>query len=432
MAVPLIFLYRLLFLPLLLLTSPYYLWRMRRRGGYSEGFWHRFGAVPALPPKRAGVKRIWLQAVSVGEVLAIAPLLEAFQREGGIEVYLTTTTSTGYKLVREKYAALTVGIGYFPLDFWAFTSRTWRKVQPDLCVLMEGERWPEHVRQGFRRGVPMISVNARMSDRSFRRSVRFRWLLRPLSHGVTRILCASKRDEQRFKAIGFNGGRLLTTGNLKMDVSIPLLGTAEHAQLKRELGLGAGLVLLGSSTWPGEEEALITALKSARSAGLAVSLLLVPRHAERREELRALLEKSGLKFHFRSQGPAVEIVDVAIGDTTGELRKFTQLADLVFTGKSLAPHDGGQTPVEAAVLGKAILHGPHMTNFREIIRALTDFGAVRKVETHEKLVSVAVELLGDEAQRDRLAEAARAWGEANRGATARTLAVIKAELGKTG
>jgi 3-deoxy-D-manno-octulosonic-acid transferase len=160
--------------------------------------------------------------------------------------------------------------------------------------------------------------------------------------------------------------------------------------------------------------------------------LLVPRHAERREELRGLLEKSGLSFHFRSAGAASGQVDVAVGDTTGELRKFTQLADLVFTGKSLAPHDGGQTPVEAAVLGKPVLHGPRMTNFRDIIRTLTEAGAVRKVETHSELIAAAVELLQDVAQREKLAAAAREWSEANRGATERTLAVIRAQLGHGG
>jgi 3-deoxy-D-manno-octulosonic-acid transferase len=169
-------------------------------------------------------------------------------------------------------------------------------------------------------------------------------------------------------------------------------------------------------------------LQSARGRGLKVSLLLVPRHAERREELRTLLEKSGLTFHLRSAGPAAGEVDVAVGDTTGELRKFTQLADLVFTGKSLAPHEGGQTPVEAAVLGKPVLHGPRMTNFREIIRTLTEAGAVRKVDTHGELIAAAVELLADAAQRDQLAAAAKSWHEENRGATERTLAVIRAQL----
>lgn len=420
-----IWIYRLIFVPVLLLAAPYYLWRMRRRGGYAENFSHRFGGTDPLPAKVPGRKRVWLQAVSVGEMLAIAPLLEALRREGNTEVYLTTTTSTGYKLAKEKYGALTIGIGYFPLDFWAFSERAWWRVRPDLCILMEGERWPEHVHQAERLGVPVLSVNARLSDRSYRRSMRFSFFIKPLSRGITRILCASKRDEQRFRTLGFEAERLFTTGNLKLDVEIPLLTAAELAQLRRELGLGEGLVLLGSSTWPGEEMALITALKSAREKGLKVSLLLVPRHAERREELRALLVKTGLSAHFRSEGKAAGVVDVAVGDTTGELRKFTQLADLAFVGKSLAPHDGGQTPVEAAILEKPLLHGPHMTNFRDIIRSLTEAGAVRKVETHDELIRAAVELLANEDQRKRLTASAHTWHEANRGATERTLGVIR-------
>ncbi len=423
-----IWLYRFLFLPLLLLAAPYYLWRMRRRGGYAEGFWHRFGEVPALPPKRPGGRRVWLQAVSVGEVLALAPLLEALKRDPAVEVYLTTTTSTGYRQAREKYTALTCGIGYFPLDFWAFNARTWRRVQPDLCILMEGERWPEHVHQAHARHVPLLCVNARLSDRSFRRLLRFRWALRPLARGITRVLCATKRDEQRFKSLGVPAQRLATTGNLKLDVHIPLLDAGEKTALRRELGLGEGWVLLGSSTWAGEEAALFAALRAARARGLRASLLLVPRHAERREELRGVLEKSGFSFHFRTAGAAPGEVDVAVGDTTGELRRLTQLADVVFVGKSLAPHEGGQTPVEAAVLGKPVLHGPRMTNFREIIRGLTEAGAVRRVETHSELIATAVELLQDAAQRETMAANARAWHEANRGATERTLVVIRTQL----
>ena len=253
-----IWIYRLLFLPLLVIAAPYYLWRMRRRGGYAENFGQRFGGTDPLPPKVAGRKRIWLQAVSVGEMLAIAPLLEAFRREGNTEVYLTTTTSTGCQLAKEKYAALTIGIGYFPLDFWAFSKRAWWRVRPDLCILMEGERWPEHVHQAASHGVPVLSVNARLSDRSYRRSVRFGLLLRPLTRGITRILCASKRDEQRFKQLGFPAERLQITGNLKLDVDMPGLSVPELMQLRRELGLGEGLVLLGSSTWLGEEAALLT------------------------------------------------------------------------------------------------------------------------------------------------------------------------------
>jgi 3-deoxy-D-manno-octulosonic-acid transferase len=131
---------------------------------------------------------------------------------------------------------------------------------------------------------------------------------------------------------------------------------------------------------------------------------------------------------LRSLGAAPAEVDVAVGDTTGELAKLTQLADLVFVGKSLAPHDGGQTPVEAAILGKPVLHGPRMTNFREIVRTLDAAGATRTVDNHSELVAKAVELLQDPAQREAMAAAAREWTEVNRGATARTLAVIRTAL----
>ncbi len=425
-----IWFYRLLFPPLLLLASPYYLWRMRRRGGYRRHFGQRFGATPPLPPKRDGTPRVWLQAVSVGELNALAPLLEGL-RAAGAEVYLTTTTSTGYAVARERLTPLILALGYFPADWWPFSRRAWAAVQPDLVVLMEGERWPEHLAQARARGVPVVCVNARLSDRTHRRMRTLSGFSRLLLDGVTRVLAASEEDAARFRGLGVPAERVAVTGSLKLDVDIPPMTDAEKQKLRAALGLAPGhLVLMGSSTWPGEELALVQALKAARARGLAVSLLLVPRHAERRDEVRTMLERTGLRFHFRLTGDAPGEVDVAVADTTGELRKLTQLADLVFVGKSLPPHEGGQTPVEAAILGRPILHGPRMTNFREITRALDTAGAAREVGLADDLVSACAELLADAARRERMAAAARAWAEAGRGATERTLAALREELGK--
>ncbi len=235
-------------------------------------------------------------------------------------------------------------ICYFPFDFWWFSALAWRKVQPDLVILIEGERWPEHVHQACCSHVPVLSVNARLSDRSFRWSLKFCGALAAVSTGITRVLCATRTDTEQFLQLGFPAARVETIGNLKLDVAIPRLSVEEKNELRRELGLAGELILLGSSTWPGEESALLQALHAARTRRMSASLLLVPRHAERREELRALFKKSGLTFHFRSDGCATGLVDVAVGDTTGELRRFTQLADLVFTGKSLAPHRGRTDP----------------------------------------------------------------------------------------
>jgi 3-deoxy-D-manno-octulosonic-acid transferase len=518
-----LWIYRLLFLPVLCLAAPYYLWRMRKRGGYRRDFQQRFGATPPLPPKRAGARRVWLQAVSVGEMLAIAPILDALKRRGDTEVYLTTTTSTGRKIAGERYRGLVAGIGYFPTDWWLFSARAWRAVAPDLVILTEGERWPEHIAQARRRGVPVLAVNARLSDRSFGRMRAWRRLLGPLMlRGISRVLACSAEDASRFRELGVDAEKITTVGNIKWDVTIPLMDAAERETLLRELGLfsttatttppattptpsppapappspppppppspappaSAPLpappsptsptspppapsppappsppptppspsspppptppppaptppppppapILLGSSTWPGEEAALVETLSALRAAGVAARLLLVPRHMERRAEVGAVLRGTGFSWHLRSRGAAPAPVDIAVGDTTGELRKFTQLADLVFVGKSLPPHTGGQTPVEAAALGKPILMGPGMSNFRDITRYLTGSGAARVVRDADELRAAALRLLATAPEERRaMAGAARACHKANQGALARTVEIVAEELAR--
>lgn len=424
-----IWLYRLLFIPVALVLSPYYARRMLKRGGYGRNFGQRFGVVPPLPDRLPGVKRIWIQAVSVGEIMAIGPLLERLRGLPGCEIYLTTTTSTGYKIALDRYIKHTIAIGYFPIDCWFFSARAWREIQPDMAILTEGERWPEHVHQAKSRGVPVLAINARMSDRGFRRMKAAPWLMRSLFAGITRFMPCSIQDEERLLALGFPRERIVLTGNIKLDVTIPLMEDGARAQLRQELGFGEGLVLLGSSTWPGEEKILLATLRAARKAGLAVFLLLVPRHAERREEIREELQRSGYAFHFRSKGVAPAPVDVAVGDTTGELRKLTQLADLVFVGKSLHPHHEGQTPVEAAVLEKPILFGPEMSNFRQIAKDLVAIGAAKTVSGGEELSVRSIELLKSAELRQRMSAAGRLWHVQNQGSLGRTLDVIRSQLG---
>ena len=374
---------------------------------------------------------MWLQAVSVGEMLAIGPLIEALRRDG-VEIYLTTTTSTGYHLARERYSGSTAGIAYFPIDWWPFSVRAWQRIAPDLVILTEGERWPEHMRQAATRKVPVLCVNARLSDRSFQRMKWFAPAAQLMLDGVTRLLPSSTQDEMRFRELGVPAEHLTMTGNIKLDLQIPPLADPERAELRRELGLSDGLVLLGASTWPGEEDAMLGALRLTRECGVRCSLILVPRHAERRTEIERLLLKAGLSYHFRSKGPAPDRIDVLVGDTTGELRKITQLADIVFVGKSLPPHTEGQTPVEAAALGKPILFGPGMGNFRLLARDLLARGAAREVSDAAALAAAVQELMRDSGRREALAAAALVWRAANVGAMERTLVVIREALAKVG
>ncbi|MBQ2731656.1 MAG: 3-deoxy-D-manno-octulosonic acid transferase, partial [Opitutales bacterium] len=328
-----IWIYRLLFLPLFLVSCPYYFGRMIKRGGYAKDFTHRFGCVPVLPPRKQGVHRLWIQAVSVGETEAVAPLLRELKNRDNVEVILTTTTSTAYKIIREKYADLVAAYACFPMDFLPFSSKAWKRFDPTLAVLMEGELWPEHLAQARARGVPVFVVNARLSDKSFRRYRAVgrlaRWIL-----GQIRFICAgTQNDYDRFRALGVPAEKIAFTGNMKFDVASGEKFTEEDAaSLKKELGFPANApVLLGSSTWPGEEAMLLETFAEARKSFPELRLLICPRHAERRAEIVELLEKTSWKWFLRSRTKPEDVpadADICIADTTGELRKLTHLAQL--------------------------------------------------------------------------------------------------------
>jgi 3-deoxy-D-manno-octulosonic-acid transferase len=419
--------YRILFPLLLIPALPYYFWRMLRRGGYGAGFSQRFGFFPSQGPKIPGKRRFWLQAVSVGEIEAIGPLLRRLQASGEAEIILTTTTSTGYCLAKERYADVAQAIGIFPADLWPCSALAWSRIRPDVVILVEGELWPEHLAQARARGVPAYLINGRISDKSFARHQRFGELSRYVLSHFKQIAAGSEEDARRFRVLGFDS---TITGNIKFDVASDAPMSAEgRVRLRAELGFGADprtVVLLGSSTWKGEETALIKIIRELRAAGTDVRLLLVPRHSERRTEVAAEVSASGLDWHQRSSGgpvaPAGTIVHLA--DTTGELRRLTRAADLAFCGKSLTPHEGGQTPIECAAAGVAIVYGPRMSNFRDICRGLEKAKAASRAEDEAALAAGITRLCADERERREMGRNGAAWHQGNRGATERTLALL--------
>lgn len=432
-------LYRLLFWPALLLALPYYAYRMIRRGGYRHDFHHRFGLIDRPPPKPSGITRIWIQAVSVGEVKAIGPLLHILAKDSKVEVVLTTTTSTGYALARKLYAHDVQKTGVFPLDFVTFSRNAWRRIDPDLAVLMEGELWPEHLAQAAKRSIPIVLINARLSDRSFRRYGKFPRTAAWLMGRLQAIYAASVADAERFQSLSGHPERVSALGNLKFDVEIePMLSQREREVLRKDLGLESGmkhtrspmrppLILLGASTWPGEEAMLLEVLEEALENGVNIRLLIIPRHAERRGEIVALLQKQSRKWHLRSQGSTPpQPVRIYVGDTTGELALLSQVADLAYIGKSLPPHDGGQTPIEAGALGLPMVYGPRMSNFRQVCASLERSGAAIRVENKSEAKYRLLDLLSNYKTRERMMAAARQWHRDNQGATERTVT----ELGR--
>jgi 3-deoxy-D-manno-octulosonic-acid transferase len=420
-----IWFYRLLYLPGLLIALPYYMLRMWRRGGYGKSLEHRFGRFHHLEPVAEGKKRIWLQAVSVGEVLAIGPLIDALQKDPKIEMVLTTTTSTGYAEARKRYADIVLRIGIFPLDFWLFNRTAWKRIQPSAVILTESELWPEHLHQARKRKVPAYLVNARISDSSFGRYQQVPTLAKRMLKKFRVIYAASELDRSRLIELGCPQKRIYSTGSIKFDVPIgERLSEDKRQALRSSLGFsnehGAPFILLGSSTWPGEEAALLEVQRTAINSGIDCRLLLVPRHAERAPELLQRLKAQDLTWHQRSKGEkSPSDLRIHLADTTGELARLSQAADLVFIGKSLSPNEGGQTPIEAAGLGVPILMGPNMSNFKDLAKSLINAGAAQKVCTRDELTQAALRLARDEAQRVHMQRAGLDWHQGNRGSSQR-------------
>lgn len=430
-----IWLYRILILPFFLVMAPYFVGRMLKRGGYGKDFSHRLGNVPVLPPRANSVKRIWIQAVSVGETEAVAPLLKKLKKRPDVEVILTTTTSTAYKIIREKYADLVTAYACFPIDFQAFSSKAWKRFDPTLAILMEGELWPEHLHQAKKRGVPVLVVNARLSDRSFRRYKAVAKIAQKIFSQVQFICAGTQNDFLRFLQLGVPENKIELAGNMKFDAAGgEAFLDAEKLELYKELfptsvpAKSAGAVLLGSSTWPGEELVMLEAFAQARKNHPELKLLIVPRHAERRAEIVALLEKSAWRWYLRSRTAKNDVpvdADICVADTTGELRRLTQVATVAFVGKSLLPNKGGQTPIECAALGVPLVYGTEMTNFKDVCRALEEIGAAIKVRDGASVTNQLCALLDSEETRSRMSAAARKWHADNQGATERVLRRIE-------
>lgn len=417
--------YRLLFLPIFILLLPYYLRRYWKRGKLTGGWRQRLGFLGPIPKKVKGSKRVWIQAVSVGELNAISPLIESLLNFPAIDLILSTTTLTAYKLLQERFGSRVSKTILFPLDFWPFRARAWSAIKPDLMLLTEGDLWPEHLYQAKRRQVPAVLLNARLSDRSFRRYQTLCWLTKPLLSQLSLVCAASQQDYERFIQLGCPKHRITLCGNLKIGAKPKqLLSLAEKKALKASLGLARSsldptlepLVILGCSTWPGEEALLLEALKEAHKRKIPASLLLLPRHPERRQELLNLLKHQGQTWHFRSSAlPPPPCVDVYIADSIGELPLLAQVGDLAFIGKSTPPHKGGQSPLEVAALGLPMVYGPNMSNFRGLCTSLEEAKAVISIAKPTDLLPTLLELLQDKPQRKALSQALSLWYQSQEG-----------------
>jgi len=420
-----IWLYRILFPLAALISAPHYLRRMLKRGGYGKKIGMRLGLWPKLPSKKPGTQRIWIQAVSVGEVVSISPLLKELALKENIEVVLSCTTSTGLHVAQTQHRENIIALGPFPIDWLPCSSQGWERIQPDLVAMVDSELWPEHMEQARKRKVPIVILNARLSDRTFSRLGKSGFLRSLVLPKQIQVFAASERQAERWKRVGIAKEKIKVTGNLKLDAEPKPPKTKEATEsLKKEFGFPeTDLVLAGISTWPGEEQALVEAFLAARAENLPVRLLIIPRHAERKQEIAdGFARRNSLSIHFRSNGiQALSETDVYVGDTTGELGSLIRVADLAFVGKTLPPNAGAQNPIEPAARAIPLLFGPNYQNFQEVCEGLLALGAAVEVKNQEQLEEQVIRLLGDAESRRKAGQAARQWKETHTGATGRTI-----------
>jgi 3-deoxy-D-manno-octulosonic-acid transferase len=378
--------------------------------------------------------RGWVHAVSVGEAIAAAPLVEGLHRAyPSLPLVVSTVTSTGARVVTERFAGV-ASHRYFPLDFPGAVRRTLDAIEPVFFICMETELWPNTLRALAARGVPTMIANGRLSDRSFRRYRLVRSALRGVLAGITVFGMRSDEDARRMIALGAPPERVVVTGNLKNDAPADAAGAADL--WRRLLGIAAGQrVWIAGSTHRGEEEAVLTAHAAAVSDDPGVALVLAPRHPERVDEVMSLISARGFSGVRRSRLSAerrqsVSGVsgsrlnrDVIVVDTVGELAQMYALADVVFVGGSLVPR-GGHNVLEPALRRKPVLMGPHTDNFREAAGLLTATGGALVVRDATALSVELRRLLGDPALAARRGEAAFEALAAQHGAVRETLDLV--------
>ena len=413
------------------LMLPRFLWRMARRGGYARNFLQRFGRYsPETRAQLAEGGRVWIHAVSVGEVgVALRLILELRAAQPALRFVLSTTTSTGHAVARKQLDPA-IPLIYFPLDVPPVSRRVVRLIRPRALLLIENEMWPNLIRTARKHNVPVAMINARISAHSFRGYRLLRFLTRQLLPQFSAFYAQGQPDADRLIALGAPADRLRVMGSAKYDLAPAGAGGEEKARTAlTEAGFAAARpLLLGGSTWPGEETVLLDTLVALRPLVPDLALVLVPRHAERRAEVLREIEARHLKVVCRSEMKKQERPDVLLVDTTGELRNFYAVASVIFVGKSLTQH-GGQNIIEPAACAKPVLVGPNMENFESIVPDFLAARALVQVSDAAGLRAAAARLLQDPAEAQAMGARAAAVVSGKSGALHATVQQLLPLLG---
>ncbi len=427
----------LCYILLAVVLSPVLLYRVLVHGKYRSGWDQRRGKLPDLPRSTPMWPRVWIHAVSVGEVNAVRGLIETWRTESPeVSFVLSTTTDTGFARAKELFPDLMV-IRY-PLDVSLWVRRALNRIDPSLIVLVELEVWYQFVTQAATRNIPVTVINGRLSESSLRWFKRLGGISRRMFGSLERVCAQNAEYVERFRQVGVPSEKVEATGSLKWDtaeITDSLPGTDELAEA---MGISRKRILwVCGSTGPGEEKVILDAYKKLHIRHPRLQLAIIPRKPERFNEVAELIQQYGYDCVRRSESPdgtrrEAGLKSIALGDTMGELRKFYLLADFVFVGRTLADM-GGSDMMEVAALAKPILIGPHTDNFAETVEKLKVHKAVLLLDKDLTQPESAVEALFKTVNQivdypdylKKIGQSARAVVQANRGATQHTLKCLK-------
>lgn len=421
---------RLIYTVIMYLLIPLILYRLAVRGlRYREYFgrWReRFGFFPDPHIRES----IWIHAVSMGEVNAALPLIDALmQRHEHTPFVITTVTPTGSERVRRVYGDRVFNV-YLPYDLPASIRRFLKRVRPRVSVVMETEIWPNLFLECAARDIPVILANARLSEKSFRGYGPVRPLAKQAVASVRYIAAQSATDAGRLRELGAEPDRLGVVGNLKYDMTVPA-NLAEQAQAIRQTWGAQRPVWIAASTHEGEELPVLKAHTEVLRQFPDALLLIAPRHPERFKPVALACRNFGFVTRTRSEDGTASIdTQCFVVDTLGELLRFYATTDVAFVGGSLVPI-GGHNVLEPAALAVPVVVGPKTFNFADITASLLDCGAAVQIDDGEALGAVVIKFLADPELRVRTGRAGRRAFEREQGGVIRTVAIVDRELEKT-
>ncbi|CAM2856102.1 lipid IV(A) 3-deoxy-D-manno-octulosonic acid transferase [Legionella worsleiensis] len=365
---------------------------------------------------------VWLHAVSLGEVIAATPLIDVML-EKNWSVLVTTMTPTGSERVRLRFGDKVMH-SYIPYDLPRVLMRFLGKVKPRIVVIMETELWPNLIHQTHAHKVPLVLANARLSERSMRGYIKFKWFFKPLLNQFSAILTQSDDDARRFIALGARASHVQVLGNMKFDLQTHTVDTSHVAELKSHWG-NYRTVVIAASTHDGEESCLLAELPRLQKAIPNVILLIAPRHPERFQTVYQLSVQAGFNTGLRSNLVSIsKSNDIVIVDTLGELLGLFQISDYAFVGGSLVPV-GGHNVLEPIAMNVPVLSGHHVDNFKTICRDLLDAEAIQIVTQAGELIDAIITLHHDKAFQGRMVKNARTVLENNKGSVLKHLGIIE-------